>query len=151
MKFRNLVHLPDSPENYIKIGGTCNHHGPRNDNKHPNCRTPDNNHWGHDRAVAFLPFIAIQYRTRFPDDELLQINDIGLPSGGKFDIFAQWTGNVKHEYHRLGLDVDVRSFTIPVGNRREFEKICLRTGVFEVDLEVDPEHYHLYFWDPPNN
>ncbi len=70
-----------------------------------------------------------------------------MPFGGKFDIWGQWTGNVYHQYHRLGLDVDVRSFTIPVGNRQKFEDICLKTGVFEVDLEDDPEHYHLYFWD----
>ena len=150
VKVRNLVHLPDSPENYVKIGGTCNHHGPRNDNDFPNCRTPDNNHWGQDRTIRFLEFIAILYKKQFPDDELLQINDISLPTGGKFDIWAQWTGNFDHRYHRLGLDIDVRSFTIPVGNRREFEKICLKNGVFEVDLEDDPKHYHLYFWDRTN-
>ncbi len=176
-----LVHLPDNPTNYIKIGGTCNHHGPRNDSSFLNCRTSDNNHWGQSLTVAFLNFIAIQYKTQFPDDEILQINDISLPSGGKLDINAQWTGNNNHQYHRLGLDVDVRSLTIPDGdefhdingngqhdlgepltvdvngngvydrNREEFEDICLDHGVIEVDLENTPEHYHLYFWDPPDN
>ena len=174
----DLELLPESAY-YVKIGGRCNHYGPRDDNAHQGCRTPDNNHWGALLTLQAIDSIAAEYHRIFPDNLLLAINDISLPMGGRFDINGLWVGNRKHQYHRFGRDVDVRSGTIPVGddfedanangqydagepltsdanrngrfdsNRREFVEICLEEGALEVLLESDPEHFHVYFWRHP--
>ncbi len=107
----DLEPLPDSP-NYLKIGGTCNHHGPRDDNAHQGCRTPDNNHWGALLTLQAIDSIAANYHRLFASDLTIRVNDISLPLGGRFDISGFWVGNSNHEFHRFGKDVDVRSSTI---------------------------------------
>lgn len=109
---------------YEKIGGRCNHYGPRDDTTHQGCRTPDNNHWGTARIIQALDSIAANYRRLFPSDTMLQINDISLPLGGRFDIYAQWAGDDDHVYHRLGIDVDIRRTWIPQAHRAMFEQLC---------------------------
>ncbi len=42
-----------------------------------------------------------------PQEQILYINDMSLPLGGKFDVNAKWTG--AHETHRTGHDVDIRT------------------------------------------
>ena len=108
----DLELLPDSP-NYVKIGGTCNHHGSRDDNAYANCRTPDNNHCGGLLTLQAIDSIAANYHRQFPQDDVLAVNDISLPLGGRFDISGLWVGNSNHEFHRHGKDVDIRSSTIP--------------------------------------
>jgi hypothetical protein len=146
----DLEILPDSP-NYVKIGGTCNHHGPRDDGAYSNCRTPDNNHWGGLLILQAIDSIAAKYHHLFPSDLRIGVNDMSLPLGGRFDIYGHWTGNSDHQYHRFGKDVDVRSFSIPVDNREDFEAICSDYGALEVVLEYagvpGRDHYHLYFWN----
>ncbi|MBM4162705.1 MAG: hypothetical protein FJ217_16615 [Ignavibacteria bacterium] len=107
----DLELLPDSP-NYVKIGGTCNHHGPRDDSEYANCRTPDNNHWGALLTLQAIDSIAANYHREFPNDPRLRVNDISLQLGGRFDINGGWVGNGYHEFHRFGRDVDIRSSTI---------------------------------------
>ncbi len=141
----DLELLPGRPY-YTLIGGTDKHHGPRADNLYPNSRTPDNNHWGAHSTIVALDSIAANYHAFFPNDDLLGFNDISLPLGGRFDIDGKWVGTGRHEYHRLGRDIDVRRPTIPDENERGFEQLCRKFGVIEPDPE-DESHYHLYFWD----
>jgi hypothetical protein len=140
----DLELLPERPY-YVKIGGRCNHYGPRDDNAHQGCRTPDNNHWGALRTLQGIDSIAANYRRLFPGDAILHINDLSLPLGGKFDILGLWVGTTYHKYHRFGKDVDVRR-TIPAQHIQAFERLCRRYGVVEPYPE-DDAHYHLFFWD----
>jgi hypothetical protein len=169
-----LVQLPENSA-YRQIGGTCNHFGPNATAQH--CSATNNNHWGTQGTMTAVLAIARTYNAAFPNDEILSINDMSLPQGGRFDLSASWSGNTHHQYHRFGRDADVRSRTIPIGdtyrdlnhngqydvgeplvidengngaydrNRERFEEICLASGVVEVLLESNPEHYHLFFWD----
>lgn len=148
---------------YVKIGGTCSHHGPRDDNQHQSCRTPDNNHNAAQIVRDFLPLMAMVWVDSLGQDTLF-INDISLPNGGLFDhkaITSPWTA--PHATHRIGLDVDVRT---ELGNRRgvkvrnaqgqtvgnkEFVRLAKRFGVERLephDPRTDNEHYHLYYRSP---
>ncbi len=90
--------------NYELIGGTCNHHGPGGVGT---CATPDNNHWGDSTVLTNMQRIATAWNQELPNEEVIQINDISLPHGGKFDVEGSWTG--AHETHRTGRDVDIRT------------------------------------------
>jgi hypothetical protein len=95
--------------NYIKAGGTCNHHGPRTDTSYTNCRTPDNNHWIMSAAAVSLEGAAEEFlhaewnRNR----EQMRINDLSLPFGGLFDKDGDWRN--PHTSHRTGNDVDIEN------------------------------------------
>jgi hypothetical protein len=93
----------------VKIGGRCNHYGPRDDNTHAGCRNPDNNHWGAISTLQALDSISANYRRLFPDDPLVAINDLSLPLGGRFDIFGQWQGNSDHQYEDVPKLVEDRN------------------------------------------
>ncbi|MEJ5350954.1 MAG: penicillin-insensitive murein endopeptidase [Melioribacteraceae bacterium] len=110
VRVEGLELLPESPY-YVKIGGTCNHHGPSDREIPTECMDKDNNHWGTPNVIKNIENIAKEYRRIFPNLSLLAINDISLSNGGKFDINGQWKGS--HTYHRVGLDVDVRSTNMP--------------------------------------
>ena len=162
----NLVRLPDS-EDYTKVGGTINHQGP------PLFAGKDNNHWGIEAVVDSLQQIASSWREEFPNEERLQINDMSLPTGGRFDVAGTWAGS--HITHRTGRDVDVRTEIplfregIPVRAprtgpwsgvdeaiantslvyNREFEDVCEEYGG-DADihgLNTTNEHYHVDFFD----
>jgi hypothetical protein len=105
-KATELVLLAESA-NYTKIGGTPNHHGP----PLHTAREDDHNHFGTQQVNRHLEDIASAYHSAYPLLPRLAINDISLPSGGKFDVNGNWTGD--HDFHRNGLDADVRSFTMP--------------------------------------
>jgi len=54
----------------------------------------------------------------------LNINDISLPNGGKFDVEGRWLTrlrNAAHDFHRVGRDADIRTL-------RSFESECYREG-----------------------
>jgi murein endopeptidase len=103
-----LILLPES-QNYVKAGGTCNHHGPRTDSEHLNCRTQDHNHRIHPEAADSLAraageFLNAPWNTR---RERMRINDASLPYGGLFDINGNW--RTPHASHRNGKDVDIEN------------------------------------------
>lgn len=92
-------------ENFILIGGTIQHHGPQD-------YQDDHNHFGTDDMRMHILDIAADYRAQLPDEPLLNINDMSLPFGGKFDINPHpyrnyWRGS--HVDHREGTNVDIRS------------------------------------------
>jgi hypothetical protein len=104
-----LVLLSDGDTNYIKTGGTCDHHGPRSDTLYQSCRTPDNNHWISSIAADSLARAAYEFlNARWNvNREKMRLNDIGLPHGGLFDINGQWLP--AHVSHRTGQDVDIEN------------------------------------------
>jgi murein endopeptidase len=107
-----LQQLPASV-NYTQIGGTCGHHGPSDNPNVPQpCRTPNNNHWATATVNMNIENIAAEYRRSFPNLSPLAINDMSLPHGGRFDIDGRWAGNRRHQHHRNGQDVDIRSTTM---------------------------------------
>ena len=94
---------------YVLVGGTCNHHGPRTDTLHQNCRTPDNNHWIVQMAADSLTRGAHEFlNARWNQNrEQMRLNDMSLPFGGLFDISGQW--HPAHDSHRTGNDVDIEN------------------------------------------
>jgi hypothetical protein len=163
------------------IGGTCDHHGPRNDTQYPeSCLTPDNNHYGVLFTLATLIEIDLdwavdaQKQTGLPQGAKsqtpLQVNDISLPFGGKFQEDGDWTYERAHQYHQLGRDVDLRTqrsskpdqrFRVGIyvetdtdrGPERRrnkgFEKLLRRFPGVVASVHNDEtiyEHYHLYFY-----
>ncbi|MCR9133544.1 MAG: penicillin-insensitive murein endopeptidase [bacterium] len=119
----NLILLPEGTS-YSKVGGTPSHFGPRVDHLHQDFRVPDNNHYGTQELVDFLinlsnvwEAIVLADSTQDNRQTPLNINDMSLPNGGKFDIFGRWTGS--HYNHRVGRDVDIRTTrNLPIGNNR---------------------------------
>jgi hypothetical protein len=95
-----LVSLGEGTD-YRLVGGTSSHHGPTAYTQE------DKNHFGTDRTIANIVRIANDWHRDFPNEMILHINDISLPFGGKFDINGRWYW--KHQTHREGKDVDVRT------------------------------------------
>lgn len=129
------------------------------------------NHFARPQTIDLLKQIAWEYYTEFPTSPVLCINDISLIWGGKFDIYANWTG--EHTFHRYGRQVDLRIWTIPPENRERLKEIACKYGVEmelhrnglpqtlenvdfswvpcqskdadELDLKYKVPHYHLKF------
>ena len=107
-----LFLVKDSAGIYEKTGGTNSHHGPRVDDKYPNARQPDDNHYlssqeGIDSLVsAAKRFITMKWNT----SGKMRLNDMSLKLGGMFDLDSNWT--MPHESHRLGKSVDIENLDL---------------------------------------
>ncbi len=164
IKVPGLDLLPTNVQHYNKIGGTCNHHGPSdNDTVNDTCKTEDHNHWATASTRENIDSIAVQWHRQMPNLSILEINDMSLEYDGWFDN-GLWTGGT-HVSHSTGRDVDVRTNErnglqrIPLGNiniglldeRRanlDFEDICQRNGATQAEVHKEnrpEEHYHLDF------
>ena len=88
------LQLLEAGGNYTLIGGTEEH-----SNVH--------NHYASGNVIQDIGLIANDWHEEFPNEMILQINDVSLPYGGKFDINGMWYG--PHETHREGRDVDIRT------------------------------------------
>lgn len=92
---------------YVKVGGTCLHHGPSDDSNVPEaCMTPDTDHWGTSRLLTAIPKIAAAYDSLHPGIRL-RINDLSLPYGGLFDYFINSPWQTPHSEHRIGINADL--------------------------------------------
>jgi hypothetical protein len=124
----NLVLLPDNT-NYDKVGGRCEHHGPTDvDRLCENYLTPDHNHWGTNTTVVGIQNIAARW-LQDNSNLRLDINDISLPFGGRFDVFGSWAGS--HFSHREGDNVDIRSSTITTSNQPNYYIDNNHNGVYD--------------------
>lgn len=85
------------------------------------------NHFGRPQTIDLIKEIAWQYRTEFPNAEVLNVNDISLKWGGLFDISGEWA--MPHEFHRYGRQADFRLSSIPAGNQARFKQISCDLGV----------------------
>lgn len=110
--------LPES-QNYVKVGGRCEHHGPSDKSLvdvPANCRTPDNNHWIAWNASLSLGSAAFVFRQDQRNKTgLMRLNDVSLPFGGLFDISGRW--QAPHVSHRDGKDVDIENVNLRVLRR----------------------------------
>jgi Penicillin-insensitive murein endopeptidase len=144
-----LMLLPEGTK-YNKVGGTCKHHGPRDDSQYQNCREPDNNHYGTNRLVQAIQAIAVVYDSLNPGVRL-RVNDMSLRYGGLFDVdTTEWKS--PHKSHRIGINVDYHlqcrdSLNHSVAlNEKHFKKIVWdKTKVKPFRHKPpDPPHYHVY-------
>jgi hypothetical protein len=103
-----------------------------------------NNHYGTSAANSDLVAISNDYAAAYPGS-ILEYNDQSLPKGGLFDIgpVSSCPGCVlwqmPHEYHRVGINCDVRKSTVPPERWGRLEDI------FRVYGSVTPkgDHWHL--------
>jgi len=143
----DLILLPESPD-YTQIGGTQEHHGPPLYGR----REDNHNHYGTAEVNRSIANLAAQFRRAFPRQPVLAINDMSLPLGGRFDINGQWEGNTEHEFHRNGVDVDIRSSQSTMAGDRFLDRnrndeydagidrlVLDRNGNGEYDNEVHPQ------------
>jgi len=113
--------LPEGT-NYVKVGGTCRHHGPEGP---AGCSTPDNDHWGKLAMIQGISSIADSFAQYYPGYRI-RINDISLPYGGGFDLGGNWEDDiidkfasrdtcnlVGHCTHREGNIADISYFVRP--------------------------------------
>lgn len=156
VKVPDLELLPDAtdPDDYVKVGGRCEHHGPSDLSSVPaECRTPDNNHWAAKDVVKKIQKTASRYDLLTVSTDPLKVNDISLPSGGRFDVNGNWKGS--HGQHRIGRNVDIRGFHSvdhPDGvpwsgwDAWIFEKaVKANGGKIEIHGSGSNQHYHLNF------
>jgi hypothetical protein len=98
----DLTLLPQSTA-YSKVGGNERHYGP------PGRPNDDNNHFGTQATIDAIATIASRFQSAFPTLSVLAVNDMSLPFGGRFDVFGRWADRQVHQYHRVGMDADIRS------------------------------------------
>lgn len=80
--------------NYVKIGGTCRHHGPEGPTS---CSTPDNDHWATAGLIENIRTIADSFAHYYPNYRI-RINDISLPHGGGFDLGGDWEADIIDQF-----------------------------------------------------
>lgn len=99
VKVPGLELLP-SNNFYDPIGGTEWHLGPPKN-------VLDHNHWGVNSLIRAIIQLSSSWYGLFSNVPKLQINDMSLPYGGKFDCFERW--KIGHSNHRIGENVDIQS------------------------------------------
>jgi hypothetical protein len=111
---------------YVKVGGTCEHHGPSDRTSvADSCKLRDHNHFAATVVRDSLPLMAQVWLDSLRQDTLF-VNDIGLPYGGMFDVDGDW--RPEHTEHREGKDADLRT-AIPTGqNARRGIKVRNAAG-----------------------
>jgi hypothetical protein len=139
--------------NYVKVGGVCEHHGPRDDNDFPNCRTPDNDHYCTSTLAGAISVLADSFAVKYSTYRI-RVNDTSLPYGGKFEIAGTYQPGGSHAEHRLGSNADISIRTIyqgqvtPMSPSQQGQLIRLArvaTGYQPLDERDTPSpHIHLY-------
>ncbi len=128
-RIADLVLLTDNSENYDLIGGTPEHHGPPlyiADNE-------NHNHYGRQAMIDAIESIAEAFNMLYED--ILEINDMSLPYGGKFGVDTNhpWAGS--HQYHREGRHVDIRSHNMS----GDYYIDANRNGVYDPNPQTNPD------------
>jgi hypothetical protein len=117
---------------------------------------PVNSHNLKPDVSAWVRALANVYRSRFPQDPVLHLNDASLERGGLFDSDAHkgkpW--QPPHPTHRKGTDIDIRwnptkhpTTSIPDGNVDKFKEEVSDLGGKAVPAYVgtDNQHFHVQF------
>ncbi|MDD4004513.1 MAG: hypothetical protein PHW69_04835 [Elusimicrobiaceae bacterium] len=101
------------------------------------------NHFGTQAMNDALTQIAKDWKKTCPKAGVLDINDMSLPWGGRFDIRDDWLE--PHRGHIFGTSADIRKWSVHKKNREKL--INLMCGPFKVYTEGDSVgeiyHYHL--------
>jgi hypothetical protein len=120
---------------------------------------PADSHYLTSNISAKAQMMSMVYRSRFPKDPVLHLNDASLERGGLFDSSAHrglpW--KPPHPTHRQGREIDVRwnpakhpDTSIPDRNVAEFQRIVrLLGGRADRAYVSDPDnkHFHVEFSD----
>jgi len=147
-----LILLYDYPD-YIKVGGTQNHHGP-----------PD---WQEDHNHFCMPEVAnaiFEIAEEYVDSggERIYINDLSLPYGGLFDIEGNW--DTPHNSHRKGENADIAGNCVihPPNRPEERGRFCRENQMiniidvvarnlnlqinwsYEYDRQGNPRHHYHF-------
>lgn len=111
------LHLLPGSADFVKVGGTCEHHGPSDNLSLPSeCTSPDNNHWGTNNLISLVRQISQAYKA-MPDifGTVIRVNDMSLGDngkgfGGRFDLGGQWGASPHHTVqfgHASGRAADI--------------------------------------------
>ena len=98
------------------------------------------NHYGTPAFNSKLVTVANIYAAAFPSFKL-DLNDMSLVQGGLFDLNANWMPS--HRTHRFGVNLDLRSKTIPQSQRNTLKQIITNAGIRKTLEEKNPPHWHL--------
>lgn len=97
------------------------------------------NHFGLSRLNSFLQKLGARFYQKFNKE--IFVNDMSLPNGGLFDISGSW--RPPHKTHQDGRRVDIHSQTMSEEEKTFFVEAAKNIGFRKVDLEDNPEHWHL--------
>jgi hypothetical protein len=67
---------------------------------------------------------------------------MGLPDGGLFDIYANWT--TPHDGHQAGVTADISSNTMTSEESRFFKKTAEELGIIVYEHTDPPVHFHIH-------
>lgn len=126
-----LVALPGS-ENYSLIGS---YGQPGVDSMH------SSNHWVTPLLSQFILDVATQYKSAFPDAEVLKINDGSLQFGGLFDTHNDWRR--PHASHRKGHDIDVDDLS--PAKLLKLRSIVRKVSKGRAWFHNEGNHYHIRY------
>jgi hypothetical protein len=117
--------------------------------------THQDNHWGRVPAINAMQGVAVQYRSEYPSNPVIGLNDVSLIRGGVFDLGPQYGGvywQPPHHQHDWGTAFDVRgddskpnSIPEDPAVQDRFQLICIGFGASEVHHEspgTGNEHFH---------
>jgi hypothetical protein len=76
-----------------------------------------------------------------PSQDLLAANDMGLPFGGKFDIFDDWNASSSHVAHDFGTASDIRgnggSYSLPTTGDKQAEFMADCYSFYAADARTE--------------
>jgi hypothetical protein len=121
---------------WMLVGGNTTNHG---DNSF--------DHWMTTNGAYGIYYASQKYLTAHTDQGLLAANDMGLPSGGKFDLNDNWTS--PHITHDMGTAADIRGnggqYAIPNQYQAEFIGYCGDFQATEAIVEnVGTSNQHVH-------
>jgi hypothetical protein len=102
-------------------------------------------------ASCFNDYLADMEDAQLPyflntNSSTFVVTEVGLPSGGMFDIDRNWKN--PHQTHRFGRQMDVRKWDMFDRNRiNQLTRSCRLAGLRLKD-EGDPPHFHLSLGPP---
>jgi hypothetical protein len=106
--------------------------------------THPSNHWGSAGMTHALGTLADSIHARY--DVPIEVNDISLELGGKFDLASGYGTGGSHAEHRVGTSADLRTFIFEEAQLRYLRRVWENLGGQVLDeTRTDQPHYHLRF------
>ena len=104
--------------------------------------THPSNHWGTVDMVERLGELADSVFVRYQTP--VQVNDMSLELGGKFDLNSEYLPTGGHAEHRVGENADIRTIFSTEAQLRYLQLVWENLGgsVFD-EKETSQPHYHL--------
>lgn len=101
-------------------------------------------HWGTPDMVSALRALADSVHTRY--DTHIEVNDMSLEFGGKFDLAADYSRGGSHAEHRVGRNADLRTIIFTHAQLRFIHRTWeLLGGSVYDETNTSQPHYHLRF------